>query len=158
MKAVITLQNITNIPTTDSGERLGDLTGDGKADVVSYNPATQNLSIYNVALYPNITKTTVQFGIAGDQFVPADFDGDGRGDITVFRESDGTWWWIRSSDGAIQAANWGISGDMPVPADYDGDGITDLAIWRDGNYWISGSQNGVSVFNWGLSTDAVVGY
>ena len=100
----------------------------------------------------------MHYGVFGDRFQPADFDGDGIGDLTIWRQSDGTWWWMRSSDNVINVAHWGTDGDTPVPADYDGDGKTDLAIWRGGFYWINGSQNGVSVFNWGLSTDTPVTY
>ena len=59
-----------------------------------------------------------------------DFDGDGMGDLSVFRPTDGTWHFFRSSDSTYVAFPFGISTDKPVPADYDGDGKTDVAIFR----------------------------
>lgn len=139
--------------------RIGDLSGDGKADFASYNATGFNF----VQILNSSTNNTqsLQFGITGDVYVPADFDGDGKGDLTIFRESDGNWWWLRSSDSSIQTVHWGTLGDVPVPGDYDGDGKTDLAIWRKGvqsYYWVYGSQSGPFVFGWGLQNDQVVTY
>jgi hypothetical protein len=62
----------------------------------------------------------------------ADFDGDGKTDISVFRPSDG-FWYISKSSGGFSFLQWGISTDRPVPGDYDGDGKTDLAVYRSGS-------------------------
>ncbi len=59
----------------------------------------------------------------------ADFDGDGKTDISVFRGSEGNWYLNRSTAG-FQVLNWGISTDALAPADYDGDGKTDTAVFR----------------------------
>ncbi|HEV7645579.1 MAG TPA: M36 family metallopeptidase [Pyrinomonadaceae bacterium] len=59
----------------------------------------------------------------------ADFDGDGKTDLSVFRPSDGNWYLNRSTDG-FTVANWGIATDTPAPADYDGDDKTDVAVFR----------------------------
>jgi len=139
--------------------RTGDMTGDGKSDIVKFYQST-----YDVAIVDSATSltSTVRFGTGGDKYLPADFDGDGKGDLTVFRESNGTWWWIRSSDNVVNAATFGTSGDVPVPADYDGDGKTDVAIWRPGTpqsyFWVYGSQVGVFALPWGVASDAVVRY
>ncbi|MET0850461.1 MAG: hypothetical protein ABW020_04945 [Candidatus Rokuibacteriota bacterium] len=52
--------------------------------------------------------TVQQWGAAalGDLPVPADFDGDGRADFAVWRQSDNTWYIIRSSDGGVSAQTW----------------------------------------------------
>jgi hypothetical protein len=59
----------------------------------------------------------------------ADFDGDGKSDVSVFRPSDGHWY-ISKSSGGFSFLQWGKSGDRLVPGDYDDDGKTDLAINR----------------------------
>ena len=146
------------LPPYSYPPRVGDLTGDGSADYVYFSSANPN----NVNITNAVTgaSSNIQFGRAGDRYVPADFDGDGIGELAIFRTSNGEWWWIRSSDSTVHVANWGISGDTAVPADYDGDGITDLAIWRPGSdqayFWVNGSQSGTSVVAWGLPTDKVV--
>ncbi len=58
---------------------------------------------------------------------PADFDGDGKTDLAVFRPSTGTWF-ISLSGGGSTATPWGTSGDIPVPGDYNGDAKTYIAV------------------------------
>jgi hypothetical protein len=78
----------------------------------------------------------------GDFFAAADYDGDGRFDIAVFRA--GTWYIIESSTGNYRYEFWGTSGDVPAPNDFDGDGKADLTIAR--------SEGGVRVWYTRLST------
>lgn len=61
----------------------------------------------------------------------ADFDGDGKGDPSVFRPTTGVWYINRSTAG-FTAAQWGIATDKLTPADFDGDDIADIAVWRAG--------------------------
>lgn len=62
----------------------------------------------------------------------ADFDGDGRTDLSVFRPSQGNWYILGSTAG-FSVLNWGLSGDTLVPGDYDNDGKSDTAIFRPTN-------------------------
>lgn len=89
----------------------------------------------------------------------ADFDGDARSDISVFRPSDGTWHILQSSTNTYSVQRFGLNGDQIVPGDYDGDGRTDTAVFRpsDRNWYVRLSSDGtVAVTNWGLNTDRLV--
>ncbi len=139
---------------------VGDLDRDASAELTSYKEQVPRL-VRRRNLVSGIA-TDVQFGISGDIYAPADFDGDNVGDLTIFRPSSGDWWWIRSSDGTVAVVHWGINGDIPVPADYDNDGKTDQAIYRPGSpngiYYIQGSLTGFQAFAWGIPGDSVIRY
>jgi hypothetical protein len=61
-----------------------------------------------------------------------DYDGDGRADIAIYRQSTGGWFALRSSNGQLFNVDLGMASqrDRPVPADYDGDGSADAAVFR----------------------------
>ena len=61
---------------------------------------------------------------------PFDFDGDGKSDLSIYRPSNGQWWWQRSSDGVVPAFQFGTDTDKIVPGDYTGDGKMDIGVWR----------------------------
>jgi hypothetical protein len=73
----------------------------------------------------------------------ADFDGDGKTDLSVFRPSDTNWYLNRSTAG-FTAAQFGVASDILTPGDFDGDGKTDLAVFRPngGNWYRINSSNG----------------
>jgi hypothetical protein len=103
------------------------------------------------------------WGLASDTPVPADYDGDGKTDIAVWRGADTNWYIQRSSDHQTQIVSWGTSNapyrDVPVPADYDGDGKTDIAVFRqsNGHWYIRQSSDGQVIDrHWGLGTDVPV--
>jgi uncharacterized delta-60 repeat protein len=79
----------------------------------------------------------------------ADFDGDGKTDLSVFR--DGTWLVNPSSANnrnSFYGVRFGLATDKLAPADYDGDGRTDFAVFRENpadpgkaNFYILQSSN-----------------
>lgn len=61
---------------------------------------------------------------------PADFDGDGKTDVSVYRPEGGNWFVLNSRNNAFGAVNFGIASDIIAPGDYNGDGKTDYAVFR----------------------------
>jgi uncharacterized repeat protein (TIGR01451 family) len=105
-------------------------------------------------------------GFASSLTAFSDFDGDGKGDLSVFRGSDGNWLSINSGTGNLNITPWGAAydpyNDLAVSGDYDGDGKTDQAVFRRGGehagYWfIKRSSDGqIASHFWGLPTDLPV--
>ena len=77
-----------------------------------------------------------QWGLQGDEFVPADYDGDDKDDIAVWRPLPGTgstWFILNSATQTARVEQYGLSTDDPsVVDDYDGDNKADLAVYRSG--------------------------
>jgi hypothetical protein len=161
----------------------GDYDGDTRTDFAVYRPATGEWLVLQSSTNAT-TFLTIHWGAPGDTptvHAPGaeaivisrrtvansrrttDLDGDGRGDLTVFRPSTGTWFNLRSGVSYTTAATfqWGLNGDLTVPSDYDGDGVTDLAVWRpaDGTWFVRFSGTGFTSsaeFQWGLNGDVPV--
>ena len=90
-----------------------------------------------------------------------DFNGDERSDISIFRPSNGQWWYLESSTLFYQivAGQFGTSNDRPVPADFSGDGRADVAVFRPstGEWFVLRSDNGTFYsFPFGTSGDVPV--
>jgi len=61
-----------------------------------------------------------------------DFDGDGKTDYAVVRNTGALNWYLLQSTEGFRAQTFGNNGDRVVPGDYDGDGRWDIAVWRPG--------------------------
>ncbi len=88
----------------------------------------------------------------------ADFDGDGKADLSIFRPSTGFWYMNRSTAG-FGALQWGLASDILTPGDFDGDDKTDLAVWREGPpetaafYILESSTNTLRISRFGQTGD-----
>jgi uncharacterized delta-60 repeat protein len=127
-----------------------DFDKDAKADVSVYRNGTWYLNSSTSGI------SIVQFGLASDKIVPADYDGDGEMDIAVFRPSDGNWYSLNSSDGTFSVFHFGMSGDIPMAGDYDADGRADQAVYRGGTWYIQRSTEGFTAAQFGVQTDRPV--
>jgi hypothetical protein len=86
----------------------------------------------------------------------ADYDGDGKADITIYRDTSGQWF-TRNSLGGSSVVSWGAPSldDIPVPGDYDGDDRADVAVYRrsSGEWFIRNSlSGGMTSTAWGAPT------
>lgn len=141
----------------DSVSLTVDWDGDGLSD---FSTARYNAEV----LWRIIPSTTgvlqeTRWGNSslGDFFAAADYDGDGKFDIAVFRA--GVWYIIESSTGTVRYDYWGKSGDVPAANDFDRDGKADLTIARSEGgqrvwYTRLSTTGAMRVITWGLSTDA----
>ncbi len=128
-----------------------DFNGNEQADVavirtINNSSLSEDFGLPISALdwYSQLSPTTfsyARFGLHDDIPAPADYDGDGKTDIAVYRPSTGTWYIVGSTQG-LYGVRWGIPTDIPVPADYDGDGKADVATYRNGEWYILNSQFG----------------
>ena len=145
---------------TNADRRVpADYDGDGKADLAVY----RNFELFGKTLDGNwyILQSSngavrvERFGLPTDRHIPADYDGDGKADIAVWRPSNGFWYRINSSDNSFSSIQFGLPSDKPTPADYDGDGKTDVAVFRPSNgvWYLQRSTEGLTAQRFGLQDD-----
>src|SRR5205814_371548 len=109
---------------------------------------------WNIELSSGGTRS-IGWGTAGDIPMPADYNGDGKADIGVYRPSTGVWYLLDGPNGSGNAYGWGISTDIPVAGDFDGDGKYDIGVYRPSNgmWYILASRDGLITNQYGSSSD-----
>jgi hypothetical protein len=122
--------------STIGGFLLGDLTGDGKPDILYWGFNIPFQGSANVVVLPGkgdgtfgsplITDTGSTLGITS--VTTGDFNGDGITDLAV-SHNDGTFSILTGrGDGTFQVTVIASSGSVQTAADFNGDGRTDLLV------------------------------
>jgi len=137
-----------------------DYDGDGKADISikcdfpgtwNIDYAADGFGSWNFIWEIPLTSYLYQY-----HPVPEDYDGDGKADIALWKDTGG--WYINYSSNGFDTNTfdafphtWGklpTRNTYPTPADYDGDGKADVSEKRDDGHWMidyanNGFQNKV---------------
>jgi hypothetical protein len=101
-----------------------------------------------------VNYAVAQFGSAGGVPQPADYTGDGRAELAVYRV--GTWRTFNLTNNHASAVQFGLAGDKPVAADYDGDELADAAVYRGGMWHLLQRRGAVSIQAFGRADDQPV--
>jgi hypothetical protein len=146
----------------------GDFDGDGRADpLLLKTQSFQNAVTWLILQTTGPTRNVWWGSFAApnlDVAVPADYNGDGKEDIAMFRRSSGAWYIIESGTEAQRTLAWGSPNDIPAIGDYDGDGTADLTVVRAANgqliwYTLRTSDGQFTVTTWGsTATDSVANF
>ncbi len=162
-----------------AGAPIPGVTVNIDGDSGSYSAVTNAAGTYNVTL-PDDIYTVTPVPTTGYFFSPqfagpanptftryprdnrANFDGDCRTDVAVFKASaGGLWASLNSSNGALRTYNFGTTGDIATPGDYNADGKTDYAVYRptEGKWYIETDTStplAFDVYTFGLNGDIPV--
>ncbi|MEU0412344.1 FG-GAP-like repeat-containing protein [Streptomyces griseorubiginosus] len=165
---------LTNTPRTSLGKGWnqydvltspGDVTGDGRPDLVARNRSTGTVYLYKgtsagklsarVKLYDNWKTYKKIVGVG-------DFNGDGRGDLLAQDKANTLWRYDGNGTGGFKArvkvaANWGSSYNAVVGVgDLTGDGKADLVSRDTGGTMWRNTGNGKGSF--GARTKIATGW
>jgi subtilisin-like proprotein convertase family protein len=125
---------------TTGGAPVPDAQGDYDADGTTDYAVVRNAGDINGQITWHISHNstgiprTQTWGFGNDAFVPADYDGDQKDDIAVWRSGgQGVFHIIQSGSNTIRSVAFGTLGDNPaVVGDYNADGVDDIAVYRQG--------------------------
>ena len=112
-----------------------------------YNPNNSSAEVGTFKLSYDITRS--------DKV--ADFDRDGKADISVYRPTTGAWYSLESITDNFRAYSWGTNGDKPLFSDFSEKGTPSYSVFRPnvGSWYIKDqtASNEYQAFQWGANTD-----
>ena len=127
----------TPTPCTAVADAQGDYDCDGTTDyaVVRNAGGIGGQITWYISHNSTGIPRTQTWGFGNDAFVPADYDGDKKDDIAIWRPGvQSAFYIIQSQTNTIRSVEFGTNNDNPsVVGDYNGDGVDDLAVYRQGS-------------------------
>lgn len=169
---------VVNFGATAANQTLfafegADFNGDGRDELVLARVVNATgLTVWYIGdAVTGAQVNQVVFGNFNIDFLinPADYTGDGKADIVVFRAGAANpaqvQWWIfnPATNTTLPPRTFGIGDpnfvnmDIPVRGDYDGDGTDDICVWRPSTavfYTIRSSDGAFVVQQWGVGGDS----
>lgn len=146
------INTVVNLPATAAGQsvrfkwRLG--TDNSQADV--------GVRIDTIQVFGNSICSTPGVPNAPTNS-RADFDGDGRTDVSVCR--NGSDWFVQRSTAGFASVNWGTTGDTVLSGDFNADNRADYIVYRptaaagQADAYILLNGGGAFGLEWGLPGD-----
>ncbi|HEX8735883.1 MAG TPA: FG-GAP-like repeat-containing protein [Pyrinomonadaceae bacterium] len=143
------LLRYVSVSAVNNANNFFDYDFNGRDELAMYRPNNSGLGTW---FFTNRSNQSFerQYGAAGDQIVPGDYDGDGWQDLAVFRPTTGEWITrkiyldVCAPMDCAETVQFGANGDIPAPGDFDGDGKFDRAVFRPsgGDWYILFSSTG----------------
>jgi hypothetical protein len=125
--------------------------------------SSQNVQLIVSETTPNAGCAAYSLSLTYRECRPPGFDRstDRRGDVTVFRPSDGVWHTIDSVGGPIVSTQFGVGTDVITAGTYAHTplSVTNLSVWRpgpQGNWYYRASNGALFAQPWGTTGDIPV--
>ena len=142
---------------------VADVDADRRTDMTIWRPSNGKWYMLKSGTTPEFDyyqASSLTWGKPGDIPLLGDVDGDGQGDLIVWRPSNGKWYLLYSSTDydyyQAKSYTWGKTGDIPLLGDIDGDRKDDLIVWRNLLWKVALSSKGYSQWmerGWGKTGD-----
>jgi len=144
----------TAVPALGSFRGVGDFSGDGRSDAVTYDLGSGRWFVFQSdgsGFAPQLwSQFTTRSGWSSR--LVGDFSGDNRDDVANFHPSNGTWWVSRSTGALFSSSVWADFSTANgwgtrLVGDFNGDGRDDIANYHPstGGWWVSRSTGSAFV-------------